>query len=149
MANCPVCKSRQLSTNQDRAVEMCSECAGKYGVRPMPPALRPPAPCQRCSGLEFVRTVPREHSIDHSYVDINIQKSAPMYFTPLPPQATTGFFGVKRQDVDITQGYGQLELYACLGCGFVEWYVHSPRDIPAHPHLMTEKIDYGKGGPYR
>jgi hypothetical protein len=147
--SCPVCDSQVLATKSEKAMQMCRPCAEKYGVHPLPPAMRPPAPCQRCNGLEFVRTVPREHSIDHSFVDSNVQKSAPMYFTPMPPQVKQGFFGVNRKDVDISKGYGQLEIYACLGCGFVEWYVHAPKDIPAHPHLMTEKIDYGKGGPYR
>jgi hypothetical protein len=145
---CPVCVEGKLSLEVERAIQMCVECARKYGVRPMPPALRPPAPCQRCSGLEFVRTVPREYSVRPGG-ELNVQIAAPMFFTATIPGASGGGVGVARTEVAIEHGYGQLEMYACLGCGFVEWYVHGARDIPIHPHLMTEKIDYGSGGPYR
>jgi hypothetical protein len=145
---CPVCYEAKLSTEHERTMQLCRECASKYGVRPMPPAMRPPSPCQRCSGLEFVRTVPREYSTRPGG-EHNVQVSGPQYFTYAVPQARAGLFGTTRTEVEIDKGYGQLEMYACLGCGFVEWYVHAPRDIPIHPHLMTDKIDYGAGGPYR
>lgn len=145
---CPVCGLASLIVSDELQMQMCTKCAVNNGVRPMPPAMRPPAPCLRCKGLEFVRTVPREHSVRTagSYQG-DAQTSAPMYFTYAP---TFGTWSVaRRPDIEIDKGYGQLEIYACVGCGFVEWYAHAPRDIPIHPHLMTDKIDYGDGGPYR
>jgi len=146
--DCPVCRETKLSTDDERAMQMCRECASKYGVRTMPPALRPAAPCQKCGGLQFVRTVPREYSV-RPQLDTNVQIAAPMYFTQAIPAAKDGFFGTSRGEIALDRGHGALEMYACLGCGFVEWYVRAPQDIPIHPHLMTEKVDHGKGGPYR
>ena len=143
---CPVCGRAPLVVADELQMQMCQGCAVETGVRPMPPALRPPAPCTRCKGLEFVRTVPREYAPNTEPKRTHDrQLAAPMFFTHSP---TFGMYG-GRHDIEIDKGYGQLEMYACLGCGFVEWYVHAPRDIPIHPHLMTDKIDYGAGGPYR
>lgn len=143
---CPVCARAPLVLSDELQMQMCTKCAVENGVRPMPPAMRPPAPCLRCKGLKFVRTVPREYSIVlDSQRPNDRQVAAPMYFTYSP---TFGQFG-GRHDIDIQKGYGQLEMYACVACGFVELYAHAPADIPIHPHLMTEEIDYSASGPYR
>lgn len=133
-------------------MQMCTACARNNGVRPLPPAMRPPAPCARCGALEFVRTVPREYTIDpRLLVDGPKQIAAQAYFTYAPARIQFGLLSSRRAETYIEQGYGELEMYACIGCGFVEWYVQAPQDIPIHPHLMTERIrcDESKGGPYR
>ncbi len=133
-------------------MQMCFDCANKFGVRPMPPALRPPSPCAKCRATQFVRAIPREHTVDESSGRQNRQVSAPMFLTHHvagsqgnSPDAFHNFAA----DLNPQLGFGQLEVYACVGCGAVEWYCHGVKDIPIHPHLMTERIDYSAGGPYR
>lgn len=140
---CPLCMHNQIAHEHERSMEMCFDCARKFGVRPMPPALRPPVPCTRCEGSRFVRTVPREHTNG---------VSAPMFLTHNVSGSAGNrpggwFNGV--EDLKTVTGHGQLEIYACVGCGAVEWYCHGVKDVPIHPHLMTEMVDYSAGGPYR
>jgi hypothetical protein len=47
------------------------------------------------------------------------------------------------------QSYGTLEVYVCVGRGFLEWYCQDPESIPIGPEYMTDAIDYGERTPYR
>jgi hypothetical protein len=109
----------------------------------MPPAQRPPVPCTRCHGTRFVRVIPREHGAN-PWV-------APMTLTQAPNIHDAGLFsshltaGSPRFD----EGWGLVETYVCLTCGFMEWYCHAPQKIPIGPEYNTELVDYAPAGPYR
>ena len=148
--SCPTCLA-DLTLDVEREMKMCATCATKFGVRPMPPALRPPAPCMRCGKLKFVRVIPREYT-SRDGGETNAQVAVPMFLTYVPkgnPTNKPGGWLNGPQPLDMNDGHGLLEAYACIGCGFVEWYCHDALDIPLSPYVMSELIDYGKGGPYR
>ena len=44
-------------------------------------------------------------------------------------------------EIEVEKGYGMLEVYACFGCGAVQWYCGDVAAIPIHPHLMTEIVE--------
>jgi hypothetical protein len=144
---CPLCTGA-LSTDAERAMEACGGCARRIGIIAMPPARRPPTPCARCNGRQFVRVIPREHTTDRSG-DTNAQISAPMYVTHAPTTHRGWVLSyVKEVEVENT-GHGLLETYICRKCGAVEWYCADVERIPIHPHLMSEAIDYDSDTPYR
>jgi hypothetical protein len=148
--DCPFCDQNTLRSDDERAMQACRECADKIGLIPMPPARRPAAPCMRCSHMKFVRVIPREHSSSRGG-DWNTQVSAPMYVTHAPTQ-NKGFFSSTVNELQIEKtGVGMLEVYICKKCGFVEWYCLDAEKLTAHPHLMSEDVDYdaGQAGPYR
>ncbi|MBA3822016.1 MAG: hypothetical protein H0X17_24235 [Deltaproteobacteria bacterium] len=133
---CPVCKNRRLWTPEERGLSLCTACAASLAVKPMPAPRRPTVPCVKCNGLSFVRAVPRE--------------IAPMlgHETHQVTSSVTVTFGGKRGDdgqvnADPRRRFGQLEMYICKGCGFVEWYCTDPERIPIGPHFMTELVEYG------
>ena len=145
--SCSICAAA-LFTPAEHAMQTCAACAGKCGIVPMPPATRPPAPCQRCNGRVFVRAIPREHSSARSG-EQNAQVSVPMFVTHRP-SLHDGWVLKYANELEIENGYGVLELYICRGCGFVEWYCPTVAHIPLQPNMMTELVDYDAGGtPYR
>lgn len=147
MAICPLCNKTKLITANDQELQACGPCAGMVGIIPLPPTRRPQAACMRCNGRQFMRVIPREHT---SIVgrDLNKQVSAPMYVTH---HATPrrGFFQPDPVVPTHEPGYGLLETWICRKCGFVEWYCFDVEKIPAHPHLMSELVDFDTTGPYR
>ncbi|HUQ03261.1 MAG TPA: hypothetical protein VM261_12250 [Kofleriaceae bacterium] len=148
--SCPFCDQNTLRADDERAVQACHECATKVGLVPMPPSRRPPAPCTRCNHMVFLRVIPREHSYAEGS-SYHAQVSAPMYVTHRPT-SNKGFFATTIEPIGIARtGVGLLETYICRKCGFVEWYCVDVETIPAHPHLMSEEIDYADrgDGPYR
>jgi hypothetical protein len=103
----------------------------------------------RCNATRFVRTIPREYTAygsDHVH-----QRVAPMTLTAEPEvQGRIFFSGNDVEPPNIaTHGHGTLETYACLGCGFVEWYCQDPENIPIGPEFMTEILDTAPQKPYR
>lgn len=147
---CPFCDQNTLRTDEERAMQACRECAPKIGLIPMPPSRRPPAPCGRCSSMTFIRAIPREHSTERQG-EWNAQLSAPMYVTHTPSKYK-GWFSNTVNQLEIEKtGVGLLETYICKKCGFVEWYCIDVENIPIHPHVMSEEIDYAARGegPYR
>jgi hypothetical protein len=147
---CPFCDQNTLRSDDERAMQACRECAATIGLIAMPPSRRPPAPCARCNHMVFMRVIPREHS-SRLRGEINGQVSAPMFITHEPTR-TKGFFATQVDEIDIDEkGVGLLETYICKKCGFVEWYCVDVETIAAHPHLMSEEIDYANrgDGPYR
>jgi hypothetical protein len=150
MANetCPLCTQSQLLTDDERAMVACRTCAVKIGIIAMPPARRPSVPCARCNARRFVRVIPREHTTTRTG-DVNTQLSVPMYVTHAPTSHHGWLIhAVNEIEVENT-GHGRLETYICRGCGAVEWYCFDVEQIPLHPHLMSEAIDYGSDNPYR
>ena len=131
----------------DETMKICWECAARIGVVRMPPATRPPAPCMRCNGRKFVRAVPREHTTE-VIGQYNGQVSAPMFLTHVPT-VDAGWLSTTAKPIDATSGHGMLETYVCWRCGFVEWYCSGVQQIPIHPMMMTELIDYESDAPYR
>ena len=129
-------------------MQACQVCATKIGIIPMPPSRRPHAPCTRCNSLQFMRVIPREHTTTR-IGDTNTQLSAPLFLTHAP-STYHGFFGSHVKEIEVEEtGYGLLETFICRKCGLVEWYCHDIERMPAHPHLMSEAIDYESDAPYR
>lgn len=136
---CDICQHRSLDTDDERAMLACASCAETYGLIAMPPPRRPARPCATCNGLRFLRAIPRQHSVEPGSEPPE-QLSAPLLLTHLPrhPEA-----------LDLRTGVGRLEVYICKTCGRVEWFCTDVEAIPAHPHLMTDVVDYASGNPYR
>ncbi len=68
----------------------------------------------------------------------------------IEPQPWDKLFGGKHvPPLQAQHGRGWLEAYACLGCGFVEWYCLDPQSVPIGPEYMTDLIDYTTDQPYR
>jgi len=147
---CPSCKTNPLASEWQRTeVMLCTRCAERYGVQPMHPARRPPKPCNRCSGMRFIRAVPRELSLEPQAERAADQVASPMAVT-YQVQRLIGASGPSAAlPIDARHGYGFLEMYICRTCGFVEWYCNDPERIPIGPRYMTEDLDYGADGPYR
>jgi hypothetical protein len=115
----------------------------------MPIMSRPARPCLRCNSLQFVRVIPREHSSARGG-EMNAQVSAPMYLTHRPTVDKGIIFGDSAEELPIEEpGIGVLEIFACRGCGFLEWYCPDVNSIPADPVLMTDHVDYNSDKPYR
>lgn len=145
--SCSICADA-LSSPAELAMQTCASCARQCGIVPMPPATRPPAPCQRCNGRAFVRAIPREHSSARSG-EQNAQVSVPMFVTHRPT-LHQGWMLKYAKELEIENGFGVLELYICRSCGFVEWYCPTVSAIPLHPNMMTELVDFDAGTePYR
>lgn len=49
----------------------------------------------------------------------------------------------------VVLGDSMLETYTCLRCGFVEWYVEDPTEIPIGPEYMSDIVDYSGDNPHR
>lgn len=144
---CPICARNLIDSPWAVAVGMCTTCANKFGVMPMLPARRPPVPCQRCNGMQFIRAVPREFTAKGN--DYVTQVASPMTVT-YELQIDQGIFSKSAADIDTRKAYGHLEQYICRKCGFVEWYCNDPARIPIGAAYMTESIDYGASDtPYR
>lgn len=143
MASCKVCDERKPEPNG-----ICTKCMDLLGIIEMPPARRKAAPCVKCNGMKFVRAIPREHTVvtDH---ELNTPEIAPMTLTQAPRRAATLFSGLVPAAPSIVRGDGLLETYTCLACGYVEWYVEDPTEIPIGPEYMTELVDYSGKAPYR
>ena len=144
MANCKLC-DRAPSTRTG----ICDSCMEKLGIVEMPPPRRRASPCSKCNGLKFVRVIPREYTVAEHSAN-NRPEVAPMTLTQKPRIEVPLFR--KGMSVDapaIARGEGMLETYTCLSCGFVEWYVEDPSEIPIGPEYMSELIDYTPDAPYR
>ncbi|HEY4180655.1 MAG TPA: hypothetical protein VGM90_27610 [Kofleriaceae bacterium] len=144
--NCEICTN--TLDPREEPLGVCAECSSKLGIVVLPPLTRPPVPCMRCNSLQFVRVIPRESSSTSG--QYGVESAAPQYVT-YPPQGTHGLFSVSANAIDISRGYGMIELFVCEGCGFIEQYCPTVKEIPIHKHLNTERVDYeqGKDGPFR
>jgi hypothetical protein len=145
---CSLCARNPMSTPAEQKVQACHACANKIGLIPMPPSRRPPTPCARCNGFQFMRVIPREYTSARTG-ERNTQISSPMYATHKPSAYPPWEDDLALQVMVERNGFGLLEMYICRSCGAVEWYCVDVDRIPAHPHLMTEAIDYGGETPYR
>jgi len=140
--NCKVCKRETVDNPEPATLAsgICNGCRSKLGVMPMPPARRPARPCGRCNGMKFVRGIPREHD----------GTPAPMVLTH-PVSTTQQMLSSLLEAVVPSHrlGIGVLEVYVCLGCGYIEWYCQEPEKLPIGPEYMTELVDYTSTQPYR
>jgi len=144
MANCKLC-----DRNPPAANGICYPCMDTLGIVEMPPPRRRAGPCVKCSGLRFVRVIPREHTAIE-VLNSSQPEVAPMTLTQRPKLEPRIFRkGVKVDAPTVVRGEGMLEAYTCLSCGFVEWYVEDPTEIPIGPEYMSELIDYTPDAPYR
>jgi hypothetical protein len=146
--NCPICNRAELQTPAEHKMQACKGCANTVGVVPMPPVTRPAKACS-CGGRKFLRCIPREHSAGSLGKDsTNRQSSAPMMLTHAVVESE-GWLANGAEPVDLTRGWGWLEVFVCYACGKVEWYCSDVAEVPIHPHLMTDVVDYDASGPYR
>jgi hypothetical protein len=138
---CKVCSRRSSELTQG----MCDECRARHGLLPPAPALRPRAPCVRCSGGAFVRAQLRERAAAgwqtvSPYV-------APLAATFLETDLRVGAVKVHAMP-DLEKPVGVFEAYICRHCGLTELYVRDPASIPIGPEFGTELIE-ADTGPYR
>lgn len=144
MGNCKLCNDKPAESNG-----ICEKCMDTLGIIEMPPPRRRPTPCLKCSGMKFVRVIPRMHSVRLG-IDRNQPEIAPMTLTQAPKFQPKVFgAGHTVEAPTIVLGDGMLETDTCLKCGFVEWYVEDPEEIPIGPEYMSEVIDYESDAPYR
>lgn len=143
---CSLCEVELgTETDESRATGACADCREALGLVPMNEPRRPPAPCQRCNGMQFVRAIPREHSSGGG----SPNTAAPMVVTH-EIAITERFLRNKMKPVwHASRGAGMLELYICRRCGFVEWYCDAPQSLPIGPQYMTQLVDYTSDTPYR
>lgn len=138
MEMCPICTHGRIDNDSERATKACDACQKKLGLIPMPPARRRGA-CTRCQGRKFLRAIPREHTTNQTGT-VNAQVSAPMFLTH-SHRGHHGSMFRSAAELEVDKGHGVLEVYACFGCGAVEWYCGDVAAIPVHPHLMTEIVE--------
>jgi hypothetical protein len=50
---------------------------------------------------------------------------------------------------DQHRAYGELEMYVCRGCGYIDWYCNDLESVPIGPQYMTELVEGESAGPYR
>jgi hypothetical protein len=145
---CPLCDFHQLTLQSELSMQACRACAATLGLVPMPPSRRPAGkPCARCSHGEFVRAIPREHSLKPGTE--SSQVSAPMFVTYVP-EVRKGWLQNRAEQVAIeSSGRGLLEVHICRRCGAVEWGCIDVDSIPIGPQYMTERVGGGESGPYR
>lgn len=144
MAICKLCEKNQPEPNG-----ICEPCMATLGIIEMPPPRRRAAPCVKCNGLRFVRVIPREHTVKAMY-DTNHPELAPMTLTQQPKVEPKLFgTGTRVSAPTVVLGDGMLETYTCLQCGYVEWYVEDPTEIPIGPEYMSDIVDYSSDKPYR
>jgi hypothetical protein len=118
MYTCRICQEQAVSVDQG----VCVRCMDQRGAVPLPPARRPPLPCIRCTGMQFVRVVPRELRLAH-----------PNTFEIAKVHSVAAI----------------IEAYVCTKCGFIDWYCQEPNQIPIGPEHMAELVDYASKEPYR
>lgn len=97
-----------------------------FGTR-MPKPKRPEEPCRRCNGLVLIRTLAMDIASNNRFDAYGNPRLEPT----LVPMAAA---------YDNGRPAGQLEMYVCEACGFVEWYCLSPQSIGTGPNHVTERI---------
>jgi hypothetical protein len=150
MPHCRVCAQELFGPSSLPGV--CPECVTTLGLVPMPAPRRPAQPCTKCDGMKFIRAIPREYTATDGGVSTR-SVIAPMALTVRPVVSKRGLLsggGNEASEPDVRRhSRGTLEVYVCVGCGFLEWYCQDPESIPIGPEYMTEAIDYGGRTPYR
>lgn len=150
MPNCRICDQELFGPSSLSGV--CSDCVKTLGLVPMPEPRRPAQPCAKCNGMKFIRAIPREYTATEGGVS-TWSVVAPMALTVRPVVVSKrGIFsgGNEASEPDVRHhSRGILEVYVCVGCGFLEWYCQDTESIPIGPEYMTEAIDYGSRTPYR
>jgi hypothetical protein len=144
-ARCTICGIKKLTDETERATTACKKCADLTGITPMGPARRPARPCERCNGMQFIRSVPHTPSPRlEKYAGAVAMAVAQELRDTTEFDGRAGLWGT-------LVGHGGLELYACRRCGFVEWYCAALENVPIGPAYMTEAIDYQNkdAGPFR
>jgi hypothetical protein len=139
---CSICKMNDLISEDSRQRGYCAECQQAFGLwARAAPSPRPIRPCARCGHPYLVRCLVRERGCTGG------QRASRM----LGPFAATFHRVIKmrflsnlprpRSEPDFDRPVGMFEAHVCRSCGFVDWYVSSPSDIPIGPEFGTEIID--------
>jgi hypothetical protein len=155
--SCTICGAEEVS----EYYRVGPKCMSRLGLRPLPPSRRPPAPCTRCNGMQFIRVLPRVFGLWGSVhtqgggtsqvVAANLHSiGMPMTLTAKPPPVAKHLLGADTvQEPQPFDGLGTVETFICRGCGFVEWYCEDPEQIPIGPEYNSELVDYTSPSPYR
>lgn len=90
--------------------------------------------CPLCEYEEIVQGVPAEFTGAGSY---EVQP----YFTHPPRLLLTGR--------EPHRGFGKLTYYMCRRCGYLQWFVEKPEEVPIGERFQTSLITPSRQGPYR
>jgi hypothetical protein len=80
--------------------------------------------CSKCGGSDVIRSLPAEYG--HNDFE------RPMTVTAEPRWVMSGR--------NPHNGRGRLSMYVCRDCGYVEWYVQDPQDIPLGEEYQTARV---------
>jgi len=140
---CPSCR-RSLAPGE----RICAACQKTFGLPPGSwVTRRPPRPCGRCDNDELIHAVVRERGAD----TWRSQRLAPLGVT-YRKQSVVSVSGHAREldEPDLRDPAGIFEVFVCRACGFTEWYVIDPENVPIGPEYATELVRSGRrGGPWR
>lgn len=126
---------------------ICLRCRDRYGIPDRSPPLRPPRPCERCAGTQFVRSRSiRERGETND--EANRGYIAPLSLT-FNVSKRNWLFSNDTVEPDLRAPAGLLEAYTCRKCGFTEFYAHQPDEIPIDEMCATELYDVGAKTPFR
>ena len=139
---CPCCETRLLAKKHERHRGMCDRCATGTGLVVRPPSLRPPMPCPRCRGKQFVRAMLRDRSASGG--DYGGEYVAPLGIS-FDTRTKRGGDVVANPDAPL----GMLIAYVCRGCGYTELYTAGHAVLPIGPRWGTELVEAPEDGPYR
>ncbi len=146
-AVCCICKSNQLIADDSRQRGYCNDCRDAFGLWPRAvPSRRPPTACARCGHEQLVRCQVRERSASGG--DRSSRYLAPLAVTfhRLTKLRLFANQPRPRSEPDLDNPAGLLEAHVCRSCGFVDWYVCAPDEIPIGPEYGTELIDTANAG---
>jgi len=146
MPACPACGERALRTAAERHRNLCDSCATDTGVWARPPALRPIAPCRRCTHTRFVVSQLRERSSTGG-------EYGSEYMAPMGVSFATRSAGIfkGRKRAEPKSPIGLLFAYICQRCGYTELYTAGAANLPIGPEYGTEVFDVAPEGrgPFR
>lgn len=90
--------------------------------------------CPLCDHNEVIEGVPAEFSGVHGF-------EVPVAFAYDPRWVTPG-----RNPL---QPHGTLKFYMCRRCGYLQWFVEKPAEVPIGDQYRTRLVKGGKKPPYR
>jgi hypothetical protein len=126
---------------------VCAACRQRFGL-PMErwDSRRPPRPCVRCGHDDLVRALVRERGADNW----RSQRLGPLGVT-FHKQTVVSASGHAREldEPDLHAPAGLFEVTVCRACGYAEWYVVEPEEVPIGPEYATERVGGAKTGPWR
>jgi hypothetical protein len=143
--NCRLCQTKAVTHTRGPHFDICDTCATTLGVFELGPPRRPARPCDRCTGMQFVRVIPREKGVEVLNTGDFSSATIEPFSLAYAPHLRVGLLGGLHVEVPHATDFtarGMLETYVCIACGFVEWFCLDPRNIPLGPEYMADFVDY-------